>query len=56
MDTSELEEAYRSVLDLAARGAGDGPPGPGSGEACGPDYVLARVRCEMGGKATERGV
>ncbi len=21
-----------------------------------PDYVLARVRCEMGGKATERGV
>src|SRR4029453_10122930 len=43
MDTSELEEAYRSVLDLAARGAGDGPPGPGSGEAWGPDDVLAHL-------------
>ena len=31
MDTSELEAAYRSVLDLAARGAEDGPgTGPGS--------------------------
>jgi hypothetical protein len=47
MDTSELEAAYRSVLDLAARGAGDGPgpgaAGPGGGEAWGPDDVLAHL-------------
>jgi hypothetical protein len=43
MDTSELEAAYRSVLDLAARGAGDGSPGSGSGEAWGPDDVLAHL-------------
>ena len=55
MDTSELEAAYRSVLDLAARGAGAsgagpaGPPGAGDGpgagggEAWGPDDVLAHL-------------
>jgi hypothetical protein len=43
MDTSELEAAYRSVLDLAARAAGDGSPGPGDGEAWGPDDVLAHL-------------
>ena len=58
MDTSELEAAYRSVLDLAARGAEDGPgTGPGSpgtgagpgvtgggdGEAWRPDDVLAHL-------------
>ena len=32
MDTSELEAAYRSVLDLAARAAGD-DPGPGAASA-----------------------
>jgi len=47
MDTSELEAAYRSVLDLAARAAGAGP-GPGSagagdGEAWRPDDVLAHL-------------
>ena len=58
MDTSELEAAYRSVLDLAARGVEDGPgTGPGSpgagagpkvagggdGEAWRPDDVLAHL-------------
>ena len=43
MDTSELEAAYRSVLDLAARAAGDGSPGAGDGEAWGPDDVLAHL-------------
>jgi hypothetical protein len=56
MDTSELEAAYRSVLDLAARSTGTGPgpaspdagDGPGSaaagdGEAWGPDDVLAHL-------------
>jgi hypothetical protein len=56
MDTSELETAYRSVLDLAARaalddpgpgtpGAGDGPEaaGAGDGEAWGPGDVLAHL-------------
>ena len=41
MDTSELEAAYRSVLDLAARGTG--ASGPGDGEAWGPDDVLAHL-------------
>jgi len=36
MDTSELEAAYRSVLDLAARGAGPSGAGPsGAGAAAG---------------------
>jgi hypothetical protein len=39
MDTSELEAAYRAVLDLAGRGAG----GAGDGEAWGPDDVLAHL-------------
>ena len=58
MDTSELEAAYRSVLNLAARGVEDGPgTGPGSpgagagpkvagggdGEAWRPDDVLAHL-------------
>jgi hypothetical protein len=59
MDTSELEAAYRSVLDLAARGAGPSGAGPsgagaaagagpeaagsGDGEAWGPDDVLAHL-------------
>jgi hypothetical protein len=49
MDTSELEAAYRSVLDLAARGpgpgAGDGSgsAGAGNGDAWGPDEVLAHL-------------
>jgi hypothetical protein len=51
MDTSELEAAYRSVLDLAAReagggrvpGAGGGGPGADGGEAWGPDDVLAHL-------------
>ena len=50
MDTSELEAAYRSVLDLAARGAGPGAPGAGpqaagagDGAAWGPDDVLAHL-------------
>ena len=50
MDTSELEAAYRSVLDLAGRGAaasgaGRAPasPGAGDGEAWGPDDVLAHL-------------
>jgi hypothetical protein len=50
MDTSELEAAYRSVLDLAARGAGGGRapgagggPGADDGEAWGPDDVLAHL-------------
>jgi len=47
MDTSELEAAYRSVLDLAARGpgaAGAGPAaGTGDGEAWAPDDVLAHL-------------
>jgi hypothetical protein len=41
MDTSELEAAYRSVLDLAARGTG--ASGAGGGEAWGPDDVLAHL-------------
>ena len=45
MDTSELEAAYRSVLDLAASGAGDGPGAPdaGDGEAWRPGDVLAHL-------------
>jgi hypothetical protein len=47
MDTSELEAAYRSVLDLAARGPGDGAgpgaAGAGDGEAWEPDDVLAHL-------------
>ena len=44
MDTSELEAAYRSVLDLAGRGAGASGAGPsGDGEAWGPDDVLAHL-------------
>ena len=52
MDTSELEAAYRSVLDLAsgetgpgAAGAGTDPgtAGGGDGEAWGPDDVLAHL-------------
>ena len=45
MDTTDLEAAYRSVLDLAARGTGDGPgvPDAGSGEAWRPDDVLAHL-------------
>jgi hypothetical protein len=45
MDTTDLEAAYRSVLDLAARGTGDGPEAPdaGSGEAWRPDDVLAHL-------------
>jgi hypothetical protein len=49
MDTSELEAAYRAVLDLAARVAGAGSPGTGpapgagGGEAWGPDDVLAHL-------------
>jgi hypothetical protein len=47
METSELEAAYRSVLDLAARaatgGPGPGSPGAGDGEAWGPDDVLAHL-------------
>jgi hypothetical protein len=45
MDTTDLEAAYRSVLDLAARGTGDGPGAPdaGSGEAWRPDDVLAHL-------------
>ena len=47
MDTSELEAAYRSVLDLAARGTGDAPgpgaAGDGDGGAWGPDDVLAHL-------------
>jgi hypothetical protein len=57
MDTSELEAAYRAVLDLAARGSGDSSPGaasgeagpgggeagPADGEAWGPDDVLAHL-------------
>jgi hypothetical protein len=43
MDTSELEAAYRSVLDLAARGAGPEAAGAGDGEAWGPDDVLAHL-------------
>jgi hypothetical protein len=56
METSELEAAYRSVLDLAARGSGDdrgpgsagtgsgpGSAGTGDGEAWGPDDVLAHL-------------
>ena len=52
MDTSELEAAYRSVLDLAARGARAGSPGSpgagsgsgaGDGEAWEPDDVLAHL-------------
>jgi hypothetical protein len=49
MDTSELEAAYRSVLDLAGRVAPAGSPGPGGGsgaediEAWGPDDVLAHL-------------
>jgi hypothetical protein len=42
MDTSELEAAYRSILDLAARAAGDGS-GAGDGEAWRPDDVLAHL-------------
>jgi len=40
MDTSELEAAYRPVLDLAARVA---DPGAGDGEAWGPGDVLAHL-------------
>src|SRR5215218_9402665 len=43
MDTSELEAAYRSVLDLAARGPGPASPGAGDGDAWGPDEVLAHL-------------
>jgi hypothetical protein len=49
MDTSELEAAYRSVLDLAARaagngsGPGDGEAEAGDGEAWRPDDVLAHL-------------
>ena len=52
MDTSELEAAYRSVLDLAsgetgpgAAGAGTDPgtAGGGDGEVWGPDDVLAHL-------------
>jgi hypothetical protein len=54
MDTSELEAAYRSVLDLAARGAEAGPGSPGAeagpgvaggggGGAWRPDDVLAHL-------------
>ena len=43
MDTSELEAAYRSVLDLAARGPGPGSPGAGDGDVWGPDEVLAHL-------------
>ena len=50
MDTSELEAAYRSVLDLAVReagasGAGDGPGSAGAdgAEAWAPDDVLAHL-------------
>jgi len=47
MDTTELETAYRSVLDLAVRavGAGPGPgfPGAGDGEVWRPDDVLAHL-------------
>jgi hypothetical protein len=42
MDTSELEAAYRSILDLAARAAGAGS-GAGDGEAWRPDDVLAHL-------------
>ena len=43
MDTSELQAAYRSVLDLADRGVGDGGAAAGGGEAWGPDDVLAHL-------------
>lgn len=46
MDTSELAAAYRSVLDLAASGAGAaraGAAGAGDGETWGPDDVLAHL-------------
>jgi hypothetical protein len=48
MDTNELAAAYRSVLDLAARGpgpsgAGSGTAGPGDDETWGPDDVLAHL-------------
>jgi hypothetical protein len=46
MDTSELEAAYRPVLELAARAAGPGQgPGPpdDDGLAWGPDDVLAHL-------------
>jgi hypothetical protein len=47
MDTNELEAAYRSVLDLATRAAGDAPgpgaPGAGDGEGWRPDDVLAHL-------------
>jgi hypothetical protein len=44
MDTSELEAAYRAVLDLAGRVA-DRPeaPGPAGGQAWGPGDVLAHL-------------
>jgi hypothetical protein len=65
MDTSELEAAYRAVLDLAARGSGDSSPGaasgeagpgggeagPADGEAWGPDDVLAHLGSVLGGAA-----
>ena len=47
MDTTELEAAYRSVLDLAARAASAGPgpgsPGAGDGEVWRADDVLAHL-------------
>jgi hypothetical protein len=43
MDTSELEAAYRSVLDLAARSPDPGPPPAGDDPAWGPGDVLAHL-------------
>jgi hypothetical protein len=43
LDTSELEAAYRSVLDLAAGSPGPGPPAAGDDQAWGPDDVLAHL-------------
>ncbi len=45
MDTSELEAAYRSVVDLAARSGPSGPAAPGDGNEPGwrPDDVLAHL-------------
>jgi hypothetical protein len=44
MDTSELEAAYRSVLDLAARAPDrPEPPGPAGDQAWGPGDVLAHL-------------
>jgi hypothetical protein len=43
LDTSELEAAYRSVLDLAAASPGPGLPAAGDVQAWGPDDVLAHL-------------